>query len=78
MEPYIVPKDWLVAIALLGVGAGLALPLAQRNDWIGWAATVATTLMAIPICVFVGYCCYARVCDFIARSPSSTDNEVER
>ncbi|TWU52036.1 hypothetical protein [Rubripirellula reticaptiva] len=77
MEPYIVPKDWLVAIALLGVGAGLALPLTQRNDWIGWVAVVAISLLAMPIFVFASYCCYARLHSFLKRPPASTDNELE-
>lgn len=51
MEPYIVPKDWLVTIGLLGVGTGLALPLTQRNDWTGWVAVVTVSLMAMPIFV---------------------------
>jgi len=77
MEPYIVPKDWLVAIALLAVGAGLALPLTQRNDWIGWATVVAISLIAIPISMLASYCCYARLRNFVTRPPASPDNELE-
>jgi len=77
MEPYIVPKDWLVAIALLAVGVGVPLPLTQRNDWIGWATVVAISLIAIPIFMFASYYCYARLRNFVTRPPASPDNELE-
>jgi uncharacterized membrane protein YcjF (UPF0283 family) len=77
MEPYIIPKDWLVGIALLGVGVGLVLPLAQRGDWIGWVAVVVASLMAIPVFVFICCCCYFRLRDFVTWLRPTADDELE-
>lgn len=74
MEPYLVPKDWLVVVALFGVGTALALPLTQQGGWIGWAGIAATVLMASPVVVFASYCCFTRLCD-IARSLSSSSTD---
>jgi hypothetical protein len=77
MEPYIIPKDWLVGIALLSVGAGLVLPLAQRGDWIGWVSVVAASLMAIPVLVFACSCCYFRLREFVTWLRPTADDELE-
>lgn len=61
MEPYLVPKDWLVAVALSGVGMGLILPFVQRDDWIGWIALSIVSILATAIFVFACICWYLRL-----------------
>ena len=78
MGNYIVPKDWLVVVALLSVGIGLFMPLTQRDDWIGWIAVALTLMMAIPVLLFACFCIYVQMRNVVSSRRSSEEDDSSR
>lgn len=78
MQHYIVPRDWLVAISLLSVGAGLIFPLTLRHDWIGTLAVATMPLLVVPVLLFGCYCIYSHARTVIKSLQSSTDDDSEQ
>jgi uncharacterized membrane protein YcjF (UPF0283 family) len=64
--------DWLVGISVCLVLGLLLLPLARRNDWIGWGCAVTSAILILPFVLLVVCGAYQRIKDLLIPSEDET------